>query len=553
MYTVKKDEGASRLNDNPHNNCHISGTPSPSPDMAHTYAHDFDSSVHRAGYIPGTEYTLPYLSRFSIAHDDEADLLRHVNCSFLSAPGVPPTLLALKQHAQSLAYLIAMLQPHGGDNDAVEVLVKRAEAKKANKRRKTGTTSSGNGVTDGSLLRELVSSTDDTTTDNPFDWLDLSRAYTNDTDPGHHRPLMDLVNEVQSRHDALDETTYHCPLTTYKPRNGGRYARGPNADAKVNTDGGDEREWDEENFDKVRPYASYHGLLLHANMCLERLDHEYAATGGLLSLLPVRRVDNKDDTDEEPEMVAARNTLVGQWLAFTQSLVGRTTELEVAYANAAHALRGQATADSAGADTAKWRMIHAGADIWQDVHNKLDTAGTADYKWAEHRNTQGVVGEQAVGNGYPQTQNQTEFVNYVDINTRYYRTDIYGAPPVHGPIYVCPVGAPKDLSSVVDPNGRGSAAAASDADMSATANVDNMRILTASALEQRYDRRLQEAGRIARANKRLAEQALQQTQALLVLRQDHKQCKHCTPSCSGRRTRSGGACKRPKRSSKGSS
>ncbi|KAL1889311.1 hypothetical protein Sste5346_008966 [Sporothrix stenoceras] len=258
--------------------------------MAYTFSHNFDSSVNRTGYILGTEYTLPYLSR---------------------STGVPPTLLALKQHAQSLAYLISMLQPHGGDHEA---------------RRKTDVSDSD--VTDGSLLREPVSNTDDATTDNPFDWLDLDWVYTNDADPGHYRPLMDLINEVQSRHDALDEITYHCPLTTYKPRNGGPCC--------------------------------------------------------------------------------------------------------------------------------------------------------------------------------------------------YYRTDIYGAPPIHGPIYVCPVSAPQDLSSVLDADGRGSAAAASVADKFVATNIDHMKMMPTSALEQRYDRRLREAGRIARTNKHLAEKALQQTQALLVLRQDHK-------------------------------
>ncbi|ERT02551.1 uncharacterized protein SPSK_05194 [Sporothrix schenckii 1099-18] len=502
--------------------------------MAHVYAHNFDPSVHRAGYIPGTEFALPYLSRFSMAHDDEAGMLRHVNCSLLSTPGVPPTLIALKQHAQSLAYLIAMLNPHGGDDEAVEVLVKRAKAAKSAKRAKRQKTGhigdDDTGVTDGSLLRDLVSGTTDTTTDNPFDWLDLSRPYTNDADPAHHRPLIDLVNEVKARHDVLD-TTYHCPLTTYEPRNGGRYTR----DRSKGKDKDDARRWDEDGFDQRRPYASYHGLLLHANMCLERLDHEYAATGGLLSLLPTRRVNgvsgdnNKDtstnrnknedeDEDEEaPEIKAARNTLVGQWIVFSQNLIGRTYELEAAYANAVHALRGRDTGADTGAAADKWRMIHAGDDVWADVHSKLDASSTADAAWTAQRSTQGVVG----GNQAADAASADRVV-YVDINTRFYRTDV-GGTHARGAIYVCPVGAPGIVDAgVEDGSGRGSSAAADDADKRADRHAAQGRHYSASALEQRYDRRLQDAGRIARANQHLAEQALQHAQALLVLRRDQE-------------------------------
>lgn len=487
--------------------------------MAHTYTHNFDPSVHRTGYIPGTDFALPHLSRFSIAHDDEAALLRHVNCSLLSTPGVPPTLLALKQHAQSLTYLISMISPHGGDDEAVEVLVGRAKnATKAgtgrsSKRRKTGDTADTD-ITDGSLLHDLTSGTNDTTTDNPFDWLDLSRPYTNDADPGHHRPLVDLVNEVRARHDVLD-TTHQCPLTTYTPRNGGRYARGPNA----NVDKGDERDWDEETFDKPRPYATHHNLLLHANLCLERLDHEYAGMGGLLSLLPTGTVgaddkEEKEDEGEGTEVTAARNTLVGQWLAFSQHLVGRMHELEIAYANTAHALRGHATAAGTGATADRWRMIHAGDDVWVDVHNKLDKAAAADTAWTAQRHSQGVAGERSSGAS-------ADHVVYVDINTRFYRTDAGGSFS-RGVIYVCPVGAPGDVSGMVDVNGGGSSAAATAADQSAANLAAKVPFLSASALEQRYDHRLKEAGRLARNNNRLTQQLLQRMQALLVLRRDHK-------------------------------
>lgn len=480
--------------------------------MAHTYAHDFDPSVHRAGYIPGTDFTLPHLSRFSIAHDDETHMLRHMNCSLLSTPGVPPTLLALKQHAQSLAYLISMLNPHGGDEEAVEVLLGRAKkaskagsgTDRANKRRKTDTN-----VSDGSLLHNLVLGTKDTAIDNPFDWLDLSQPYTNKDDPSHNRPLIDLVNEVKARHDVLG-TTYTCPLTTYTPRNGGRFSRG--ADSKEKASNDDDREWDEDNLEKPRPYASNHGLLLHANMCLERLDHEYAATGGLLSLLPISMGDKKED--EGPELKAAHNTLVGQWLTFTQNLVGRTHELETAYANALHLLQGQASSAPTGAEADRWQMINANDVVWADVHSKIDKAAEADSSWGDERREQGVSGEQA-------SSPETNHTVYVDINTRFYRVDVGGSHS-RGPIYVCPIGAPGNLDGIVDPSGRGSAAAVAAANVAGDKLAQKVRLVSATALEQRYDRRLQEAGRLARVNKRLTEQSLQKTQSLLALHNDHK-------------------------------
>ncbi|KAI0098740.1 hypothetical protein GGR51DRAFT_552371 [Nemania sp. FL0031] len=59
--------------------------PAPAPQVTEVYD-------KMRGFLKGTHWSKPYFSAL------------HVNCTYLSTPGRAPTLLALKQHAQSLAY-----------------------------------------------------------------------------------------------------------------------------------------------------------------------------------------------------------------------------------------------------------------------------------------------------------------------------------------------------------------------------------------------------------------------------------------------------------------
>ncbi|CAK7244341.1 MAG: hypothetical protein STHCBS139747_005879 [Sporothrix thermara] len=516
--------------------------------MTHFYAHDFDPSAHRTGYIPGTDYTPPYLSRFTVAHPDETNLLRHVNCSLLTTPSVAPTLLALKQHAQSLSYLIAMLSPHGEDDDAVEVVLARAA------------------TANNSIMVEAPS-TRSITMDNPFDWLDLSRPYTNDADPDHHRPLLDLVNEVQTHHDVLG-TIYHCPLTTQTPRNGGRYTMrsgdddddvdDENANMRVGGQDGAHIGLGEDGCDKRRPYASHHNLLMHANMCLERLDHEYAGTGGLLSLLPTTVVasaaagpldssanintgakdestesSESSESSESTELMAARNSLVGQWLGFTQQLVGRVHELEAAHASAIYCLSGEAElapkmaaagddAHGPSANPGRWILANAGDDVWSAVHEKLDQVAAADTAQLQSRRAQGVAGERTVLPG--------SVLPFVDLVTRFYRAPV--ANSVRGPISVCLAGAPsiRDVDAIGTNDhstaaagagaGAGAAAGAAAPSYAGPSLAASVPFVPASALENRYNHRLEEAGRLARDNTLLTQRLLERTQALSALQRE---------------------------------
>ncbi|KAJ4294883.1 hypothetical protein N0V88_005122 [Collariella sp. IMI 366227] len=279
---------------------------------AHLAEHEDDKQAEPRGYVKGTDFALPYFSQWSrLTEADVKDgLLRHVNCGYLSTPGVAPTLLALKQHAQSLCMLI-----HGLNPTLKSAEIAGGVPSKAGKKKSSSTSADLDTL---AFKYEL---------NDAFDFLtDLTVPYTND-DPHHNKPLTALVNEVRGRHEALG-TTYHCPFASSdKPRE-------PGAPQK--------------------PYANHHNLIMHANACLERLDHEFSSTGGLMSILPTTSTSTTPPTDPSsttphlvqpspnPDITNARNTLLGQWLHFTQSLVARMHDLERSYANTLDALAGEA-------------------------------------------------------------------------------------------------------------------------------------------------------------------------------------------------------------------
>lgn len=62
-------------------------------------------------YLNSTPFAPKYHSIFTLTPpaNELLDLFQHVNCSYLSTPGVAPSLLQLKQHAQSLTILIKNL------------------------------------------------------------------------------------------------------------------------------------------------------------------------------------------------------------------------------------------------------------------------------------------------------------------------------------------------------------------------------------------------------------------------------------------------------------
>ncbi|KAK8127569.1 hypothetical protein PG984_008677 [Apiospora sp. TS-2023a] len=341
-------------------------------------------------YVEGNDYALPYVSSHLQENNTKVDpeLFKHVNCSYLSTPGRPPTLEALKQHAQSLAVLISKLAPAqaAGEID-----------------------NQNSGSADAQSFKS----------EEAFDWLnDLSTHYKSD-DPDHHRPLNSLVNLVKSNSDTKG-VEFHCALQY----NGGI--------ARV-----EDLQTEYKREIARRPYQRHVNLLRHANECLEILDHEYSATGGVLSILPA------DYEPEAKEFEDIKKTFIGQWLVFTQRLISRTHDLEKQLAQALDLLKNDAVVpmqhmsahgpDGRSGRTVvypqdRWVLANAGDDVLEYLHNAMDKKeytmdGNSTYARAE-----GVSGEAlAVGD-------KERGIVTLDLNTRYYRLRGHG----RGPVFVLP-------------------------------------------------------------------------------------------------------------------
>ncbi len=235
--------------------------------------------------IGETPFAGPYLSNFTNhAQKPLLDLLKHVNCSYLSSPSHRAvTLENLKQHAHSLTVLIR----HLGVSTTYGAIDNR-----------------GHGDT-----RFIDSEV--------FDWLnDLSVPYTNE-DESHSLPLTALQNQllegaqVTLEQENADQRYRHaCPMMRSDVTFG--------------------------SHQKLLPLATNELLAKHANEILERLDHEFSSSGGLLGMLPVAGFGH----EKIREM--GEKSILGQWIAFTRSLVLRCHDLERSYANALDVVAGEA-------------------------------------------------------------------------------------------------------------------------------------------------------------------------------------------------------------------
>lgn len=350
-----------------------------------------DRHANMRGYLPATDYATAYLSRHSQSLLPDAALvcLGSLNCSYLSHPGGRgPTLLALKQHAQALAVLIRHLtvSTSMGEVDAANK-DPEARAFRANE---------------------------------AFDWLnDLETPYNN-TDPSHHLPLTSLVNQLECQTEE-GGPQFHCPLR--------EVPEGEGEDATV-----------------CRPYSTHHNLLMHASECLEVLDHEYSATGGIMSVLPT------DGAADGPDMRSARNSLVGQWLLFTQHLVARTHELETSYGRSLDVLAGEAVVPAqmqgrlgpVGAPAAgggrpvafpqdRWILANAGDDVFGHLHRLFDVQ-EGQYEERERIWRNAGVSGQRVWMEERGGEEWSRGIVTLDVTTRYYRLKGSG----HGTIFVIP-------------------------------------------------------------------------------------------------------------------
>ncbi|KAI0022719.1 hypothetical protein F4780DRAFT_164189 [Xylariomycetidae sp. FL0641] len=338
------------------------------------------------GFVRATHWSKPYYS--ALLHNNpqlHSHLFEHVNCSYFSTPGRPPTLLALKQHAQSLACMIQLLAPS-----------------------QLGA-SINNNVRQGNA--EFAA-------EQAFDWLLNLQQHYNSDDNAHKKPLNALVNLVKSNSDSTGPK-WHCPLE------------------KVGL------EFPEKHpAQQFRPFQSHLTLLMHANEALERLDHEYSAMGGLLSIIPL----DSADLPEEDALAKAKTTLVGQWILYTQHLVARMHELEIAYGNCLDLLANEAVVPMQhmsvhGPDGRsgreiifpqdRWVLANAGEDVFTFIHRLLDQREAVQDQRDKIYDEQQVMGD---AGRRDDDENLSRGIVKVDLSTRFYRLRRSG----HGPVFVLP-------------------------------------------------------------------------------------------------------------------
>ncbi|KAI1760521.1 hypothetical protein GGR53DRAFT_509438 [Hypoxylon sp. FL1150] len=354
-----------------------------------TQTHDVYEDMR--GYIRATPWAKPY---FSNHHHENSEvntkMLGHVNCGYLSTPGRPPTLECLKQHAQSLTFLISTLAPshQRGLVDAHNTVNKLPNNK----------------TIDPQIFEEHQA----------YDWLNNLQVPYDNIDKSHRRPLNSLANLVKKNSDEKG-VEYHCPMDQ----------------TSVSFIENDETQ--------IFPFQNHMTLLMHANECLERLDHEYSAMGGLLSIIPT----DQASVNEHPDLPKAKQTLIGQWLLYTQHLTGRMHELEIAYANALDIIAGEAQVPAQhlsmhGPDGRtgreivfpqdRWLLANAGEDVYEFVHRMLDRKE----QWLDAQDAI-FLSQHAVGDRL-KDGDEVRGIVHVDLQSRFYRMKGSG----RGTIFVLP-------------------------------------------------------------------------------------------------------------------
>jgi len=321
--------------------------------------------------IPATPYAGVYRSVFTKTGPPDPVVLQclsHVNCNYLSTNGSAPTLYELKKHAQSLLVLIKSLTVN------------------------TEFASLDNAPED---LLDLGTFTENQS----FDFLNNLKVPYETDEPHHHLPLTSLMNIVESRQQVDGQHRDICPMkiAPNPPKNGHKL-----------------------------PYATHESLIKHANDMLERLDHEYSAKGGLLSIFPTEM--------EKEEREKAEKTLLGQLILWVQNLTRRVHNLERLYANALDVLAKEAVVPSQilsesgvqgrlGHEIAypqdKFVLVNAGEDVWQYLNTEFERKEVVDTEVDAHYRSFGTSGE-----ALWEQRGGTEFakgITAIDVYTRYYR------------------------------------------------------------------------------------------------------------------------------------
>jgi hypothetical protein len=300
---------------------------------------------------------------------ETAKILGHVNCSYLSTAGLPPSLTQLKKHAQSLAALIKELSVSTQEGLIDNANISGAEAHAFHK-------------------------------NETWDWLnDLRAAYEND-DHHHNLPLTSVVNRLEEYPQDIRYDRYICPLHTAAEEN-------PPHGLSL-------------------PYASHQALIAHANDILELLDHEYSAKGGLLAILPGK--DEKEDRKKAESTLFGQMILHIQRLTERQHnlecLYANALDILKGEAVAPHQTLSKLGPKGRQAREIvfpqdRFVLANAGEDVWSFLQSEFSKKENVDLKVDQMYRDKGVSGEklwvQSGGRDYARG------ITALDISTRYYR------------------------------------------------------------------------------------------------------------------------------------
>jgi hypothetical protein len=323
--------------------------------------------------LPGTLFAGPYRSTFALkvaeTTPEVLNCLEHVNCSYLSTKGLPPTLLQLKQHAQSLTVLIK--------NMTVSTMAAVID----------------NRNIPGEGAKEFHEN-------ESYDWLnDLTEPYKNG-DRHHQMPLTSLLNTVDPPTFTNKPYTDICPMhraDVRTPRNG-----------------------------ISLPYATHQSLIEHANEVLELLDHEYSAKGGLLSILPSQ--DQKEDRAKAETTLLGQLILYTRRLVQRVHDLEReyANSLDIIAGEAAVPLQALSQLGPHGRQPRelvypqdRFVLVNAGDDVWQFLRNEFERKEAADEEADFKHYDRGITGE-----ALWRKDGDQEFargITALDITTRYYR------------------------------------------------------------------------------------------------------------------------------------
>ncbi|KAH8809113.1 hypothetical protein F5884DRAFT_393977 [Xylogone sp. PMI_703] len=344
------------------------------PDAEGNEDRDPSNQLRKPHEIKETGLAGPYASRFtklliedSASKDGGAEILKslsHVNCSYLSKIGQPPTLTQLKQHAQALAILIKQLSTN-------------------------------------TKLGEINNASDDSQNvprfgeGETFDWLsDLTKPYQND-EAYHNKPLNAIQNEYNDNGSLIPDI---CPLHKRKLI---------------------------ANDNHLMLYADVEALISHADDILTRLDHEYSAKGGLLAILP-KREDAKNRAKAEKTLLGSlilfTQNLVGRMHQLEIQYANALDTLAGEAVVPRQTISELGSAGRAGRPVCypqdRFVLTNAGNDVWDYLNRELDRKDMEARIAELHWDSQGVVGEVVRDEG---TTSNMKGISYVDVVTRYLR------------------------------------------------------------------------------------------------------------------------------------